>query len=275
MNRKPKDKKKSGFAQYGKWGAVIVLAVAFFVYRATRHPAMAAQGAGVPAAQAQKQPQSLWDRYVAAWNSTEDKMAEIRTALEENERLRYENANLRLKLETSEFDCHEKEAASDTQKISAKLTSEAGSSVARTLASITYKPPTNLLPNQLYTLGVTYFKAHEDEKAAVIFSFLTGMEDNTAYQTPRNYLMAGVAWYRVDNFEMADFYLDKALQQPENDNNLQFQAQARLWKGLVAQHQGKEKDAQHWLRELVDHHPHSQEAEWVNGEHREPASSQK
>ena len=267
---------------FKKWGiAVIVLAgvgVAFKVgYGHSSKPKVVAK-ASTEAESAPKKPQGLVETYVAAWNSTEDKVSEVQRALDENERLRYENANLRLKLETAQFDCHEKEAVSQTKKIGAKIADEAGSRVARTLAGISYKPPGTLLPNQLYTLGVTYFKAREDEKAAVILSFLTNLEDNSFYQTSRNYLMAGVAWYRVDNFEMADVYFEKILKEPDQEANLQYQAQARLWKGLVAQHMGKEKDAQHWLRELVDHHPHSMEATWVNAGHstekeREPANS--
>ena len=285
------DKPKFSKASLGKYaklgGGVIVLAGAFFAFKAGYRPVTAKSDATsksevTEAPKSVTKSQNLFDRYVAAWNSTEDKVDEVRRALEENDRLRYENSNLRLKLETAQFDCHEKEAVTETKKISAKSADETGSRVARTLANIAYKPPSTLLPNQLYTLGVTYFKSHEDEKAAVIFSFLTNLDDNTAFYTARNFVLTGVAWYRVDNFEMADLYFDRALKEPEAEGNLQFQAQARLWKGLVSQRLGKDKDTQHWLRELVDHHPHSLEAQWVNGansmeskedEAREPATS--
>lgn len=268
-SRKKTDQSKT-ITKLTQWGGVaIVLAAIGFAFqagyfRSKQH---------APSAKA-VEPQSLFARVNAAVDSTQEKMGEIQRALEENERLRYENANLRLKLETVQFECHQKEAVAETKKIGTQIADEAGSRVARTLASIEYKPPGNLLPNQLYTLGVTYFKAHEDEKAAVILSYLTNFEENTVFQTARNYLMTGVAWYRVDNFDMAQLNFEKALKQPDTNENLQFQAQARMWQALVAKHFAKERETQYWLRDLVDHHPHSEEAEWVNGkEKREPATS--
>ncbi|MEK6580303.1 MAG: hypothetical protein AABZ55_13845, partial [Bdellovibrionota bacterium] len=50
----------------------------------------------------------------------------------------------------------------------------------------------------------------------------------------------------------------------ETPENVQYQAQARLWKALTASRVAKHKDAQEWLKDLVDHHPHSMEAGWVN-----------
>jgi hypothetical protein len=283
-------------AKFAKWGvfAIILTGLGFAYgtgfFHSKKPAAQAATQAAVEKAEkaeaavvahkaATHEPHGIVETYKAAFDSTQEKVAEVQRALEENERLRYENANLRLKLETVQFDCHEKEAVVDTQKIGAKVADEAGSRVARTLASIAYKAPGNLLPNQLYTLGVTYFKAHEDEKAAVIFSFLTNLEENAAYKNARNFLMTGVAWYRVDNLEMADMYFEKTMKEPEVEGNLQFQAQARLWKGLIAQHKNNEKETQYWLKDLVDHHPHSLEATWINGKEaaeveREPSNSE-
>jgi tetratricopeptide (TPR) repeat protein len=136
--------------------------------------------------------------------------------------------------------------------------------VGRDLASIQYRVPTNLVPGQLYTLGVSYFKGREDEKAAVIFTFLTGMDDNDSFRNPRNYMLTGIAWYRLDNFATADRYFDRALKAPEAPENLQVLAQARLWKALTSQRLTKHTQAQFWLTELVDHHPLSLEASWIN-----------
>ena len=62
---------------------------------------------------------------------------------------------------------------------------------------------------------------------------------------------------------MADFYFDRALKS-EGEESLQYQAQARLWKALVAKARGKQQQAQFWMQELVDQHPHSPEANWIN-----------
>jgi hypothetical protein len=124
--------------------------------------------------------------------------------------------------------------------------------------------PTNLVPGQLYTLGISYFKAREDEKAAVIFTFLTGLDDSDVFKTPKNFLLTGIAWYRLDNFATADRYFDRALKAPEKAENLQTLAHARLWKALTASRINKHTQSQFWLTELIDHHPLSVEATWVN-----------
>jgi tetratricopeptide (TPR) repeat protein len=270
-----KSSKTASPAHVVKWaGVVIVLAVVWLAFHSGAvHVKANAAPSEVPVADNAGK-KTLWETYRAAYNSAEDKVSEIQRALDENERLRYENANLRVKLETAQFSCLENQTLENTQKAGAQASAQGGSRVARTLANIPYKVPETLLPGQLYTLGITYFKAHEDEKAAVIFSFLTGMEDNTVFQNARNYLMTGVAWYRVDNFEKADQYFDKTLKEADVEANLPFQAQARLWKSLIAKHQGKESETQYWLKDLVDHHPHSEEAAWVNSTEakREPAT---
>lgn len=211
-----------------------------------------------------------------AWLETRKKMREIRSALEENEKLRIENAALQIKAESLKFDCTYKEATHKTHESGVVLTKETGSKVGRSLSSITYTPPTHLLPPQLYVLGVSYFKAKEDEKAAVILTFLTALEENDAYKTAKNYLMTGVSWYRLDNFEVADQYFAKAIGTKDMPENLPYQAQSRLWRGLVAQTLSQRSKAQFWLRDLIDHHPHSVEAGWVNPNkeaHRVPASA--
>src|SRR5262249_53647134 len=107
---------------------------------------------------------------------------------QENERLVLENAHLRLKLEASEFDCSSRNSDQATRQLAMRLNQETGSKVGQTLATISYKPPGHLPPEQLYTLAVSYLRGREDEKAAVLFTFLTGLEENDFYKTPKNYL---------------------------------------------------------------------------------------
>jgi tetratricopeptide (TPR) repeat protein len=206
----------------------------------------------------------LIKRVDEAWSRVQDKVDSMSKALEENERLQLENANLRLRVEGLQFDCRAREAARHARDSEWKLSKTTGSLVGRTLASIQYRPPTNVLPSQLHTLAVSYLRGGEDEKAAVIFTQLAEMDETQDYKTPRNYLLAGVAWYRIDNFELAGEYFDKVLRSPDTADALPYQAQARLWRALVAKRTGKSAQTQQWLRELLDHHPHSTEAKWVN-----------
>jgi tetratricopeptide (TPR) repeat protein len=93
------------------------------------------------------------------------------------------------------------------------------------------------------------------------------LQDVDSYRNPKDYLLTGVAWYRIDNLEEADRYFAKALDvapKAVGAAMLPYKAQARLWRAIVAERSGKRAKAQYWMRELVDHHPHSKEAQWVN-----------
>ncbi len=207
---------------------------------------------------------NLIETYSGAWARVQQKADELRHAYEENEKLQLENAHLKLTLEALRFDNLVQKGEKSTEKYEMKLSEETGAKVGRTLAGIKYKLPLQLLPSQLYSLGEAYLQANEDEKAAVIFTSLTGLEENEVYRTAKNFLITGIAWYRIDNFVLANAYFDEVLKAPERPDTIQYQAQARLWNALVARRLHKEIKTQFWLKELVDHHPHSIEARWVN-----------
>ncbi len=207
---------------------------------------------------------NIVSEYKEAFESVQAKVDQFKNSEMQNEKLRLENANLRLQLETFRFDCQAKQASMHTRELGSKLIQMTGTPMGRILESIKYRPPTHLLPPQLYTLGVTYFKAREDEKAAVIFSLLTDLKENDAFKTPRDFLVTGIAWYRLDHMELADSYFEKILQSKETPETLEFYAQARLWRALVAHQMKKQLKAQYWLLDLVDHHPHAEETAWVN-----------
>jgi hypothetical protein len=207
----------------------------------------------------------LFKSYREAFSQIGTKMEAISVADRENERLTLENANLRNKLEKLQFECNTEKAEKFTKNFESKFDAQTGSKVGRTLNTIQYKMPTHLMPSQLYTLAVSYFKAREDEKAAVIMSYLTDPEnDQEVFRTPQNHLMTAVAWYRLENFELADFYLDRVVKTPESSENVQYIAQSRLWKAIVAKRLKNHSKSQFWLRELVDYHPFSTEASWIN-----------
>ena len=207
-----------------------------------------------------------------AFEQVQEKVRHFEGLERENELLRAENAHLRVEMESKRFTELTAESKSKTEGMSHQLKKEAGSHGARDLASIDYEVPHQLAPHQLYALGVSYFKAREDEKAAVILGTLTDLETTDAYKTPKNYLLTGIAFYRLENFTKADSYFDKVLKSEPVEANLPSHAQARLWKSIVAHRLGKHAKVQFWLTELVDHHPHSTEASWINPAARKPAS---
>lgn len=206
----------------------------------------------------------LSKRYVEAFQSIGTKLSRLRHDDEENARLRFENAQLALKVASGNFQCALKSAAQTTQAYELKLTKETGNRVGRTLASLNYHVPDHLSPVQLYSLGLNSLKAHDQEKTAVIFTSLTGLEGNESYKTVQNYMITGTAWYHLENYLLADFYFDEALKEPETPATLQFHAQSRLWKALIAKQLKNEEKSQQWLKNLIDHHPHAAEVGWIN-----------
>ena len=211
--------------------------------------------------------------YVHAWNSMQGKIRDLRNLHETNTELRLENAELKFRYEEAQFGCASRFAKDTTQSNEVKLRKGTGSNVGRILGSFSYQVPMHLPTAQLYALGTLYLKNSEDEKAAAIFTTLVEMEEAQEYRTPRNLLATAVSWYRLDNFKLADSYFDEVLKLAEQDEVLPYQAQARLWKALIARHLNKEIKEQFWLNDLVDHHPHAQETAWVNvpDGNREPA----
>jgi hypothetical protein len=192
------------------------------------------------------------------------KLDRIRKSSEENERLRLENMNLKLSFEGMEYACNAKTAQKTTEEFELKLSKETSAKVGRSLAGINYQVPAQLFPSQLYTLALAYFVGREDEKAAVLLTYLTGQEENATYKTAKDYLLTGVSWFRIENYTLADSYFDDVLKVPDSELSLPYQAQARLWKAVVADKLQKKLKTQYWLKELVDHHPYATESQWVN-----------
>lgn len=204
--------------------------------------------------------------YAHAIESVQDKVDDLREAHQDNERLRVENANLRARLDQAGFDCSAKLSAKSTGELAAVERDERlEQKLNRAITSIHYRAPDHLLPEQLISLGMGYFRAKEDDKAAVIFTQLATMEDVDTYKTPKHLLMTGIAWYRTENLEVADLFFEKVLKTKGEKTANPIFAQARLWRGLVAERLGQHTKSQSWLVDLVDHHPMSTEAEWVNG----------
>jgi hypothetical protein len=213
---------------------------------------------------------SLFGTYVAAFHSVQDKVDELRHLDEENRKLRLENAHLRATVESRNFECNAEQAQTRTQQYEGKLGAETESKTGRTLASIVYQIPKNLPPKELYSLGISYFRSRDDEKAAVILSSLVGMEDDERYRTPFNLMMTGVAWYRVEHFAKAELYFDQVIKASDNSGQPEFaglKREALLWKGLIAERTGQHDKSQFWLKSVLDSSPGSVEAAMVNQLH--------
>lgn len=193
-----------------------------------------------------------------------DKVVELREADIENKRLKHENLNLSRWVEELQMNCSSDATKKHQTAMGIQLDQETGTQLGRVLSTIEYRPPMHLLPEQLFTLGVTYFKAGDFERSAVIFTYLTGVDTFEEFKTSQNYLMTGVAWFKLDHVKLSNFYLDKVLAYQPEPENMKSQAQARLWKALAAKRLNDENGSQHWLRQLIGHHPQAVESSWVN-----------
>ena len=190
-----------------------------------------------------------------------EKLQQIREAEEENLHLKQENASLRLALETRAFEVHAKSASERTQDYANRLERDTWALVGRTVAGIHYEIPQSLQPGQIFTLGLDYFSAGEDEKAAKIFTFLAGLEEGE-YNSPEHMLLNGVVWFRLDNLRISDAYFEKIVSSPTATDRQK--AQARIWRALVAERKGDHGVAQTMLKDLLAHHPKAPEVKLVN-----------
>lgn len=207
----------------------------------------------------------LVDTYSSAIVSVNDKVQMIQRVEEENRKLKLENAYLRVMVETQKYSHRTDDAKKKTETVGKKLATASGSKAARSLASMRYQFPENLLPEQLLTLGVSYFKVKDDEKAAVILNFLTEMDDDKSFKTAPNYLMAGISFYRLENYKAAKDYFEKIGNLTETDpETVKAKRQASYWKALVADRMKDSRTAQKLILENLEKNPHTNEARWVN-----------
>lgn len=207
------------------------------------------------------------------------KLNEMKALDIENQELNRKVASLEKEIEIGRSGETEKEAESATITASKKLKSEAGSELARVTQSIEYQAPTNLLPNQLYTLAVGYFRKQEYEQAAVILSQLVDLKEDTSYQKAEVQMMCAIAWYKLKHFKLTHHYLSQVKTKSQPADTIY--RTALVWEALTAKAEGNTQDAQTIVTSIISRYPHSEEAKWVNQrvglkhETRTPASREK
>ncbi len=201
--------------------------------------------------------------YAHAFHSVGDKLVELERSHSENAYLRLENLKLRSKLKADQFRKAASAADGETSELAEELEEEAGTPIARTLASIDYHAPISLPHHQMLALAADYFKKGDYERSVVLMHRLLGRQDRN-FRTPRNLLLTAVCWYHLDHLNHANRLLGELLKQPEERETLQYMAQGRLWKALTERKLDNKTESQKWLTELLDHHPHSIEASWIN-----------
>ena len=214
--------------------------------------------------------------YQEATHSFMAKVDGLRKADEENKFLRLQNIKLQSEIHSMMYETRVNETKKIAQQTSDTLTKSTGSKVGRTPASIEYKPPANLVPSQLYVLAIKYIERDQLEKAATIMTSLVQSTDIKSFQTPRNYLLTGITWYKLNNFSLASEFFERAFNmikntpnQSENIELVKIMAQVRLWKALVTKRANLHGESQEKLRSFFENHPKSAEASWINSKKEE------
>ena len=218
----------------------------------------------------------IYGTYKKHFFSFIDKLDEMKSLDHENQLLSEKLANLEKEIALEHSGEEEQEAKANTQEVAGRLHAEAGSDLARVVAAIDYSAPKNLLPNQLYTLGVGYFRKQEYEQAAVILSQLIELKEDTSYQKADSQLMCAIAWYKLNQFKLANEYLSQA--KAKSEPSAAIYRTALMWEALTAQAQGKKFESQQMVTAIISRYPHSEEAAWVNQHialERKPAAREK
>ena len=104
----------------------------------------------------------------------------------------------------------------------------------------------------------------------MILTRLIDLKEEAKFQSPENYLMSAIAWFKLKQFKLSDRYLQEAISKTQADDHIH--RTALLWKAMAARAQGHETKAQEILMSMVARFPHSEEVQWVNGSRRAPAS---
>jgi tetratricopeptide (TPR) repeat protein len=204
--------------------------------------------------------------------SSFDKFHDLANLENENEALKARLALLEQKETMAEDQRAERELASMNQVLEGKTKEQGGSGEAHLPQTLAYEIPPRLMPTQIYTLGLAYFRKQEFEKSAVIFEYLFKIPEEHRYETGENYLMSGISWYHLKNYVMARKQIKEA-----NTRSKVYESvhrQALLWDAMIEKAEGKTTVAQNKLLQFIGQYPHATESTWINGS-RAPANEVK
>lgn len=209
--------------------------------------------------------------YRDTFRSVLNKMGDLDQAAQLNHELTLKVQNLEKELETDRLQNLERKNQTITQELAQRLRAEAGSELARVFGSIDYRAPSHLLPHQLYTLGLAYFRKEEYEKSAIIFSQLVELKEDKSYQRSEVQLLTGISWYYLEHYRLAQKYMDQAFDRAPKESSLQ--RKVMVWKSMVLKARHLEQESQAMLTQLIARSPHSEEAQWINLGSRKPAQA--
>jgi len=181
----------------------------------------------------------------------------------ENESLKSQLALLEKRATLENSEKAEQELAAMNSILEKKVKLQAGSEDAHLPQSILYQVPPHLTPAQLYTLALAYFRKQEFEKTVTLLNALFELPADPRYQTAENFLLSGISWYNLKNYELARKNVDASVGHSSVKEDVH--RQAMLWAAIVEKAEGKNQLAQARLLRFIGDYPHTAEARWVNG----------
>ncbi len=162
-----------------------------------------------------------------------------------------------------------RDLASLNETLEESLKNEAGSELGTALHSIKYEVPSHLAVHQLHALAVGHFRREDHEKAAMVLHHLLTLKDDSQFRKPENYLMSGISWFHLKNFNLAlrDFRESIRLSQKGEAGH----RKGMFWQALCYRSLGKKAQAEKTMLHFIELYPNSDEADWLNSKRR-PAS---
>jgi tetratricopeptide (TPR) repeat protein len=198
------------------------------------------------------------------------RLKDLERADRENQELRHRLDELEKQYDRAEVEALEKTLHAQTDLKTKIQKEQTGSEIGQSLMQLKYEPPTHLMPHQLYALAVGYIRKNENQQAAAILTRLVDLKEDRSYKRPEVYMLTGVAWFRLENWKLAEIFIQKAID--GSSDRMQVHRQAKVWRALLLQKIGREKEAQRVMVDLIAKSPHSSEAKWINsGPDREPS----
>lgn len=159
-----------------------------------------------------------------------------------------------------------RDLASLNETLEESLRNEAGSELATALNSIKYEVPSHLAVHQLHALAVGHFRREDHEKSAMVFHHLLSLKDDSQFRKAENYLMSGISWYHLKNFNLALRDFREAIRlSPRGETS---HRKGMFWQALCYRSLGKKTHAERTMLHFIELYPKSEESDWLNGRRR-------
>lgn len=156
----------------------------------------------------------------------------------------------------------ERELASLNELVQGDVKTQTGSERAILLDSIDYELPERVSDSGLYALALGYFRRQEYEKTVVLFDHLLNLKEDQQFMKADNYLLNGIAWFHLKNYNEAHRQVDLASKNSDFANPIH--RSAILWDALISKAEGNSTVSQAKLLKFLELYPHSEESRMIN-----------